>query len=395
MADLAPEQAHILIVDDEPANVMLLERILARGGHKEVRSTTDSRRALPIFLEFAPDLVLLDLRMPYMDGFAVMEQLKPRIPLGAYLPILVLTADATPVAREKALSSGASDFLTKPLDATEVLLRIHNLLETRSLHLQLHGQMEVLEEQVTARTRELELARLEMLERLSRAAEYRDFDTGKHAERVGKLSALLAEAMGWTPDRVALIRQAAPLHDLGKIGISDAILLKPDRLTPTEFEVIKSHTVIGAGLLSGSRSPLLQLAEDIALYHHERWDGAGYAYLVRDQTPLAARIVAVADVFDALTHDRPYRPAWPLPRVVAHIQEQRGTAFDPEVVDIFLSIQPTIPPEFLAPDPMGPVPAGLPLPHAGPLVPATNGPGRAADPLARPVQAPGAPVRRA
>ncbi len=367
MSPMAPEQARILIVDDEPANVLLLERILARGGSKDVRSTTDARRALPIFLEFEPDLVLLDLLMPHMDGFAVMEQIQPRLAMDAYLPILVLTADVTPAAKQKALSGGAKDFLTKPLDATEVLLRIRNLLQTRWLHRQLHGEKEMLTEEVAARTRELELARLEMLERLARAAEFRDFDTGKHAQRVGNLSALLAETLGWSTDRVALIRQAAPLHDIGKIGISDAILLKPDRLTPAEYEIIKSHTVIGAGLLSGSRSPLLQLAEEIALYHHERWDGTGYAYLLGDQTPLAARIVAVADVFDALTHDRPYRPAWSLERVVPHMTEESGTAFDPEVVAAFLSVKDEIPREFLAPDPMGPVPAGLSLPDTVPV----------------------------
>ncbi len=363
MADLAPDRARILVVDDEPANVLLLERVLARAGYRAVRSTTDSRQALRLFQEFEPDLVLLDLRMPNMDGFAVMEQLRPRIPLDAYLPILVLTADVTSEAKEKALSGGAHDFLTKPLDATEVVLRIHNLLQTRALHLALHGEKVVLEEQVAERTHELDLARLEMLERLSRAAEYRDFDTGRHAERVGQLSALLAEALGWSGDRVTLMRQAAPLHDIGKIGISDAILLKPEGLTPPEYHVIKSHTAIGGELLSGSRSPLLQLAEQIARYHHERWDGTGYLGMTGDAIPLAARIVSVADVFDALTHDRPYRPAWPVERVLDHLREQSGTAFDPDVVTAFLRIQPTLPAAFLEPDPMGPVPVGLEVPE--------------------------------
>ncbi|HEX9105661.1 MAG TPA: HD domain-containing phosphohydrolase [Longimicrobiales bacterium] len=335
--------ARILIVDDEPANVLLLERILKRDGYLQVRSTTDARRALPMFQEFAPDLVLLDLRMPHMDGFAVMEQLRPRVPMDAYLPILVLTADITPMAKEKALSGGARDFLTKPLDATEVLLRIRNLLETRFLHLELHGEKRALEEKVAERTRELDLTRLEILERLARAAEYRDFDTGKHAARMGEIAGMLATALGLSADRVELIRQAAPLHDIGKIGIPDAILLKPSPLTEEEFEIIKKHTIIGAGMLSGSRSPLLQVAEEIALYHHERWDGTGYAYLVGAQTPIAARIATVADVFDALSHDRPYRPAWPAERVMAHVQEGAGSAFDPDVVAAFLRIAPDIP----------------------------------------------------
>jgi putative two-component system response regulator len=335
--------ARILIVDDEPANVLLLERILKRDGYQQVRSTTDARRALPMFQELAPDLVLLDLRMPHMDGFAVMEQLRPRVPMDAYLPILVLTADITPMAKEKALSGGAKDFLTKPLDATEVLLRIRNLLETRFLHLELHGEKRALEEKVAERTRELDLTRLEILERLARAAEYRDFDTGRHATRMGEIAGMLARALGLSADRVELIRQAAPLHDIGKIGIPDAILLKPEPLSEEEFEVIKKHTIIGAGMLSGSRSPLLQVAEEIALYHHERWDGTGYAYLVGTQTPIAARIATVADVFDALSHDRPYRPAWPLEKVMAHIQEGAASAFDPDVVAALLRIASDIP----------------------------------------------------
>ncbi len=343
MAAAALRDARILIVDDEPANVLLLERILKRDGYQQVRSTTDARRALPLFQELEPDLVLLDLRMPHMDGFAVMEQLRPRIPMDAYLPILVLTADITPMAKEKALSGGAKDFLTKPLDATEVLLRIRNLLETRFLHLELHGEKRALAEKVAERTRELDLARLEILERLARAAEYRDFDTGMHASRMGEIAGRIAGALALSPDRVELIRQAAPLHDIGKIGIPDSILLKPSPLDEEEFEIIKKHTIIGAGMLSGSRSQLLQVAEEIALYHHERWDGTGYAYLVGAQTPIAARIATVADVFDALTHDRPYRPAWPLDRVMVHIREGAGAAFDPEVVDAFLRIAPDIP----------------------------------------------------
>jgi len=364
--------ARILIVDDEPANVLLLERILKRDGYQQVRSTTDARRALPMFQEFAPDLVLLDLRMPHLDGFAVMEQLRPRVPMDAYLPILVLTADITPMAKEKALSGGARDFLTKPLDATEVLLRIRNLLETRFLHLELHGEKRALEEKVAERTRELDLARLEILERLARAAEYRDFDTGKHAARMGAIAGMIAGALRLSPDRVELIRQAAPLHDIGKIGIPDAVLLKPEPLTEEEFEVIKKHTIIGAAMLSGSRSPLLQMAEEIALYHHERWDGTGYAYLVGAQTPIAARVATVADVFDALTHDRPYRPAWSLEKVMEHIREGAGSAFDPEVVDAFLGIAADIPQglETEGEEPGAVAPPAQPLASAAGLMPA-------------------------
>ncbi len=344
MAEPAVHEGRVLIVDDEAPNVLLLERILQRAGYSQLRTTTDPRHVLPLFLEFRPDLVLLDLHMPHLDGFAVMEQLRPRIQADDYLPILVLTADITSQAKKRALSNGAKDFLIKPLDATEIVLRIHNLLETRFLHLQLRRHNLVLEEKVRDRTVELEEARLEILERLARAAEYRDFDTGMHAQRVGEVSALLAAAIGLAGSEVDLIRQAAPLHDIGKIGISDTILLKPGKLTPEEFEEMKAHTVIGAGMLSGSRSPLLQLAEEIALYHHERWDGAGYAGLRGAETPLPARIVAVADVYDALSHTRPYRPAWPPEKVAAEIEAQTGRHFDPLVSDAFLRIRESMPP---------------------------------------------------
>jgi putative two-component system response regulator len=336
-------EGRILIVDDESANVLLLERILQRAGYHNLRSTNDPRRVLPLFAEFRPDLVLLDLHMPHFDGFAVMEQLRPRVPEGQYLPILVLTADITSTAKQRALSNGAKDFLTKPLDATEIVLRIENLLHTRQLHTQLQDQNIILEEKVRDRTRDLENAQLEMMERLARAAEYRDYDTGTHAQRVGDMSSLLGEALGLPYEESEMIRRAAPLHDVGKIGIPDVILLKPGKLTVEEFEQMKAHTVIGAGILSGSRSRLLQLAEEIALYHHEWWNGAGYAGLEGTEIPIAARICAVADVYDALTHARPYRGAWPLEDVTNEIHRKNGTHFDPGVVDAFVRIKDSLP----------------------------------------------------
>jgi len=249
----------------------------------------------------------------------------------------VLTADATPDAKRRALSAGARDFLTKPLDHIEVLLRIRNLLETRLLHVQLANQNQILDERVRLRTRELEAARVEILERLAVAAEYRDDDTGKHTARVGFVSARIAAAMDRPPSEVELIRRAAPLHDVGKIGIPDAILLKPGKLTPEEWAVMKEHAPIGAGILGGSTAPVLQLAEEIAASHHERWEGGGYPRgLAGTQIPLASRIVAVADVLDATTHERPYKPAWPLEDALAEIEAQAGRHFDPEVVEVFL-----------------------------------------------------------
>jgi putative two-component system response regulator len=330
------KNARILVVDDQEANVMLCERLLSAAGYTNVMSTMDPRQVLLIFGKFQPDLILLDLNMPHLDGFSVMQQIGPRVPEGEYLPILVLTADATAETKQKALSMGAKDFLTKPLDATEVVLRIRNLLQTRYLQKQVHNQMELLEEQVQEKTRELESARVEILQKLAMAAEYRDDPTGEHPKRVGELAGILARAAGLPKAQVELIRLAAPLHDVGKIGVPDAILRKPGRLTSDEFEQVKQHTSLGARLLSGSQLPLLQLAEEIALYHHERWDGSGYASLGEQAIPMAARIVAIADTFDVLTHDRPYRGAVSKEDALAEVSRQSGKQFDPRLVEALL-----------------------------------------------------------
>lgn len=338
---LAPpelETCRILVIDDEQANVDALDRLLHRAGYPWVRTTTDPFLAIEYFREIRPDLVVLDLHMPVKDGFAVMAELAQLVDPGEYLPILVLTGDLDPVLRERALGAGARDFVTKPFEATEVLLRIRNLLETRDLHLRLSGHAGELEEKVEERTRDLADAQLEILSRLAIAAEYRDDVTGQHAERVGALSALIAEEAGLPAEKVELIRWAAPLHDIGKIGIPDAILMKPGKLLPAEYEVMKSHTTIGARILSGSRFPLMQMARKIALSHHERWDGAGYTGLVAEEIPIEGRIVAVADTFDCLTNERPYKAAMPVNQTVELIASERGRHFDPAVVDAFLRL---------------------------------------------------------
>ncbi len=333
------QYAKILIVDDEEANVRLLERTLQRWGYTNLVATTDAREAVSLFEQHRPDLVLLDLMMPYMDGFQVMENIRASVPPGVFLPIIVLTADSNPQSKRRALSAGAKDFLTKPFDQTELLLRIMNMLETRFLHLELANQNQVLEQKVAERTRDLAAAQMEILERLARAAEYRDDDTGQHTQRVGCVSALLARALGLPSSRVEIIRRAAPLHDVGKIGVPDNILLKPGRLTPEEFEIIKPHTTIGAALLSGGHSEMVQVAEVIALTHHERWDGTGYpTRLQGEDIPIEGRVVAIADVFDALSHDRPYKKAWPLEEAVAEIERNSGRQFDPQVVAAFLEL---------------------------------------------------------
>ena len=334
--DMHQRNTRILIVDDQDANINLLERLLQQAGYKNLITTTDPRQALPLFLTQQPDIILLDLHMPHLDGFGVLEQLRPRLAERAYLPILVLSADITPEAKQRALSLGARDFVAKPFDHQEVLLRIKNLLETRALHSVLRNHNTLLEERVRERTQDFEEAQFEILVRLALAAEFRDDDTGRHAQRVGLSSALIAKELGMPGEDVASIRRTAPLHDVGKIGISDTILLKPGKLTQEEFEIMKTHTTLGGRILSGSRFQVLQFAEDIALTHHERWDGGGYVGLKGEAIPMVGRIVAVADVFDALTHTRPYKPAWPIDEALAEISDQAGRQFDPNVVAAFL-----------------------------------------------------------
>src|SRR3990170_5607101 len=261
--ELTLRNARILVVDDEEPNVALLKRILEQAGFDQIEATTDARQAVPLFESFEPDIVLLDLLMPHLDGYQGMQDRGPLIAEGDYLPILVLTADTTPKAMQRSLTAGAKDILTKPFDATEVLLRIQNLLETRFLHEQVRHQNEILEDKVRERTRDLEESQLEVVDRLALTAEFRDYETGRHTERVGRTALLLARALGRPEDWVRLIGRAAQLHDVGKIGIGDAILLKPGKLTPEEFEDVKQHTKIGVTILGGGRYPLIQMAEEI------------------------------------------------------------------------------------------------------------------------------------
>src|ERR1044071_7361277 len=293
--------ARILLVDDEQVNIAILTRVLEGAGYQNVLSTQQSTQTAALFHDFQPDLICLDLHMPVLDGFAVLEQLQTLIPADVYLPILMLTGDSSAQAAQRGLSLGARDFITKPFAPFEVLLRIRNLLEPRFMHLQLRESNQLLEERVRQRTQALDLVRLEVLDRLTRAAEFRDDATGQHTRRVGTLSALLAEEIGATCTEVDCIARAAPLHDLGKIGVPDQILLKQGPLTPEEFEIMKRHATIGGEILSGGQSELVAMAEQIARSHHEHWDGSGYpGGLSGTAIPLPARIVAVADVFDAL-----------------------------------------------------------------------------------------------
>jgi putative two-component system response regulator len=332
--------ARFLIVDDELSQLRLLELTLEKWGYFNVYSTTDSREVVTLFDDCRPDIVLLDLLMPNVSGLDVLRQLQERLPAGEYVPMAAVSGDASPETRRKALALGARDYFVKPFDINEMMLRVLNLLETRFLHLQLADQNRLLEERVAERTEKLRATQIEVLQRLGQAAEYRDDETGQHTQRVGETAGQIAAAMGLPDATVELIRRAAPLHDVGKIGIGESILLKPHGLSPEEFEVMKTHTTIGAGLLAGGESEFLQTAERIALSHHERWNGKGYPHGLKERAiPLEARIVALADVFDAISHDRPYKKAWPREEALAEIRSQSGQQFDPHVVEAFFSVQ--------------------------------------------------------
>lgn len=330
---------HVVVIDDEPSNRLLLQRFLEDSGFTDITLIGDANTVIETLLERSPDLIVLDLHMPGRDGFSLLEEIRTKFPEWRQVPILVFTADVTREARQRALELGANDFLTKPGEAFEIVLRVRNFLRTRKLYQELEQYSLDLENKVRHRTEELAKATEDCLWRLARASEYRDDDTGEHTLRVGVLSAFIAEEIGLNNDTVEMIRRAAPLHDIGKIGIPDTILLKPGKLTEDEFDVVRSHVKIGSSLLVGSTSKLMKMAEEIALTHHEKWDGTGYSQgLSGEGIPITGRIVAVADVFDALTHDRPYKQAWPKDKAVEEIETLSGTHFDPKVADAFARV---------------------------------------------------------
>ena len=326
--------AGILIVDDEPANVRLLQQMLVLDGYRNVIGLTDPRETMARIVEQGTDLLLLDLNMPHLDGFQVMEQIR-----GLDLPpaVLVLTAQSALEVKLRALRSGARDFLAKPFDMAELLARVRNLLEVHRFQVHLRHENAILEARVRERTRELHDTRLEIIHRLGRAAEYRDNETGLHIIRMSRYSETLGRLAGMDAAEAELLLHASPMHDIGKIGIPDRILLKPGRLDADEWAIMQTHARIGADLLDGHPAPLLRMARDIALTHHEKWDGSGYPDGRQgEDIPLVGRVVAVADVFDALTSARPYKPAWSVEQAVGYLAEQRGRHFEPRLVDLFL-----------------------------------------------------------
>jgi putative two-component system response regulator len=327
-----------LILYHEPASVLMLQDILAQAGYDNYKAIAACGEAISAFHDFGPDLILLELPVPDLGRFEVLRQLQLRIPPQSYLPIAIVTADLPRAVKRQVLSAGANDFIAKPFDDTDVVLRIRGLLETRFLHRALDLRNRVLDQDVSDRAHSMEEAQVEILHRLALAAEYRDDITGYHTQRVGELAALLGRAAKLPEQTVELIRMAAPLHDVGKIGIPDRLILKRQGLTEEEFELIKAHTTIGARLLAGSPFPILQLAEKIALYHHERWDGQGYWGSQGEAIPIEVRIVSIVDTFDVLTHERPYKKAWPVQDAIAEIKSQSGRQFDPHLVRVFTAL---------------------------------------------------------
>lgn len=348
----------ILIVDDEPINVKVCQKYLHELGYKRCVGLTDSTRTIAVILDERPDVVILDVMMPIVSGVDVLKMIRRHDEL-AHLPVLILTASADRTTKLTVLNLGATDFLTKPIDPSEMAPRVRNVLSVKRYHDSLRNHAHALEEAVRQRTAELESSRMDVIHCLARAVEYRDDHTGRHVERVGRYSGMIAQTLGLDATTCSMIALASQLHDVGKIGVPDDILLKPGRLTPEEFERMQKHTLfgrkiveqmsereweklrqhvqIGCRILDAPRSPLLTMASRIALTHHERWDGSGYPLgLAGEDIPIEGRITAVADVFDALSSVRPYKPSYPIDKCFNILRSESGSHFDPKVVDAFL-----------------------------------------------------------
>ncbi len=352
----------IMIVDDESINIRVVRKYLQKAGYRQFVELTDSTQALTTILREKPDLVLLDIMMPEVDGLEILYAVRNE-PSLRDLPIIILTAASDGGTKLEALDLGATDYLTKPVHQVELVLRVRNVLLVKAHFDELADNSKRLERLVRERTKELEKSRKEVVDCLARAAESRDGDTGQHVIRVGRYSGVIAQQLGFPSSYVELMEEAAKLHDVGKIGIPDAILLKPGKLEHNEYELMKRHCILGTDIiqempkdaeretlarhnprkyiqeiLGRDGSPLLTLAALIAQTHHEKWDGTGYPLgLKGDAIPIEGRIVAVADVFDALNSKRPYKPAFPVKKCFEILHEGRATHFDPRVLDAFFA----------------------------------------------------------
>lgn len=325
----------IVIIDDVPANIRVLESSLKAFGLKNIQTFSDSGKGLEWLKCNDWDILLLDLDMPDPDGYAILEQLGLRNRVEQ--PIIIVTALNDPNSRRHGLELGANDYICKPIDLPEVLLRVRNCLLLKQTTQNLRRTNAELEERVQRRTEQLFESYSAVIRALSRAASYRDDETGEHILRIGDFAALLAQGLGMPEPWCELIRLAAPMHDVGKIGIPDNILLKPGLLTDGEREYMKQHASIGYEILRDDiNTELTDMAALIAWCHHEKWDGTGYPRgLAGEDIPLAARIVALCDVYDALRHPRPYKKAWDRQSTIDYIREQSGQHFDPHIVSVF------------------------------------------------------------
>jgi len=338
----------ILVVDDQLQNVELLEAQLVPLGYEIIRAT-NGKDALTIITGNEIDLMLLDIMMPGMDGFEVIRRVRQGTKT-RLLPIILVTALRETEDRIKGIEAGCDDFISKPVDKMELFARVRSLLKVKDYNDLMLNYRKELESEVTARTEQLKkalerikTASLDTIYRLSVASEYKDKDTGAHIKRMSRYSVAVARRMGLDENTIETILYSAPMHDLGKIGIPDQILMKPAILDPAEWKIMKMHTVIGAKILQGSDAEFIKSGESIALSHHEKWDGSGYPNGVKGQEiPIAGRIVAIADVFDALTSKRPYKEPFTIEKSLAIVKEGRGTHFDPDVVDAFFDIQEEI-----------------------------------------------------
>lgn len=326
----------ICIVDDTPINLTLMQALVNKIPDCQPHCFSDSAEGLRHCIDQDFDLIIVDYMMPVLDGIEFIRHLRA-VADRAEVPILMVTADHEREVRYRALESGATDFLTKPVDRVELTSRVKNMLAIRKSHLLLAERATMLAEEVKKATVEIFAREREVIFRLSKAAEFRDPETGAHILRMAHYSHLIARRLGWDQAASDTIMQAAPMHDVGKLGTPDQILLKPGRLTSAEFEVMKQHATIGWEILRDSASPMLQMAAEIAYSHHEKYDGSGYPRgLAGEAIPESGQIVAVADVFDALTSARPYKPGWEVDRAVALLQEGRNSHFSPRCVDAFI-----------------------------------------------------------
>jgi putative two-component system response regulator len=328
------ERQTILVVDDVPENIDLLSEVLRE--HYHIRVATSGEKAMKIvYSDTPPDLILLDIMMPGLSGLELCRRLKAN-PDRRKIPIIFVTAMCSVEDEQLGLETGAVDYITKPISPPVVLARVRT-------HLALYDQARELERMVYQRTLELSMSRQQIIRRLGRAAEYRDDETGNHVLRVGHYARLIAREHGLGAKAAGIICAAAPMHDIGKIGIRDSILLKPGKLDAAEWEVMRTHPVIGAEIIGDHDSDLLDAAKTIALTHHERWDGKGYpAGLKGEAIPLEGRIVAIADVFDALISVRPYKPAYSVEDSLKIMAAQDGNHFDPALMDAFRKVLPDI-----------------------------------------------------